>query len=947
MKRTGFIGLLFALGLLLAMISASSVTAAVQGTVVLDKSFVTSDPAASGATRTVKITVEDADIDVAVTQTNETTDFGGKAYEQTAGGAEGDTFLVRVKKFPILDNTGDGVVNFQDAVASIASLSIFSVSTAEGLITLRKEYPIASTTAFSLTYKAADLNNTGTLVTVKGADAGFKLQLNETGPATGKFEGTFEVSETVALSSSTTVPAILKVVDGTTVIVTYQDADPDVDISATSVVEKTKPLISNISPVNKAATNVLSQKLSYEVSDIGSGLKKEDLTNTDFVLVSVDTGVGNLPAVGTITKSTATVTEVSTGVFRVEALLQAITGSVQGTLTWRVSVTDKAGNTALSDADPDTAGNQDHTLRIDNVAPVLTNARTGDRWDLAALKDEEFKTSSNQKDIPTSLRVEFNENMLGSSLQATDFKLTIAGATVTPSDVQFFDKDDQLGVCIRCSVFLTVPTLPASERPKVELASGASVADAAGNTLISGSVANAADGISPALTVTVDTTHTTQTFNVDVVSDEAITGLPTLTLDPTLAVTETSVTGTNTFRFKFNGTLNEYNIEVSAVDSNNNTGKAGQSDRTKSGSIVVEVDKTLPPATAAPADEGTKTFTDPFFFKIDWSSEGKEYGLSAVCTAVSTPVAACTQADVDGLRGAPTLTNIDKDRDTHGTVTLTKAALDGVDVLSQFTTTDNIVFLLPVTNISVAKHKLVYNGQDELGNKLAVDVQIDFTVTARPTYKVTLQVGNNLVSIPGAPTPNGLNDIISTSDPIDLVFTYDPDDAAGPWLVADRDPTTGNLEGTLKTFDAKHAYWVRTSGVPALNFTIPSQGAQALPPAIPVTGNAWNMVPVISLGDLDDIKAGNGLDADDYFGANWTVAFTFDTVALAWQRLSANAGVAQCDSPDGTADGNCGAFDPSGKKRAKPDSTTLRDGLAVVFGKGYWVWYTKDGTITP
>ncbi len=345
----------------------------------------TSDTAASAAVRTVKITVTDADLDLGQTQTNETSDFNNVPYTQLSGGSVGDTFLVKVKKFPILDNTGDGVVNFQDAVVSSASLSVFSVNSANGLVILRKDLTVASSTPFDLTYKAAVINTTkpsaSQLVSVTGADAGFEIELRETGVSTGKFEGCFIVDETIPFSSSapsgvdtcTGTTPLLKVVNGTNIIATYNDQDPAASFQSISFVENNKPTMTNITPASGATTNVLTQKLSFDVTDADSGINPANLTSADFVLVSTD---GSLPAVGAITKTAATVSLVSTGVFRLQTLLQGISGSVQGTLTWRVVATDKAGNTGQSDSDLGIVGNQDHTLVIDNITPPPTPTAT-------------------------------------------------------------------------------------------------------------------------------------------------------------------------------------------------------------------------------------------------------------------------------------------------------------------------------------------------------------------------------------------------------------------------------------------------------------------------------------------------------------------------------------------------------------------------------------------
>ena len=138
------------------------------------------------------------------------------------------------------------------------------------------------------------------------------------------------------------------------------------------------------------------------------------------------------------------------------------------------------------------------------------------------------------------------------------------------------------------------------------------------------------------------------------------------------------------------------------------------------------------------------------------------------------------------------------------------------------------------------------------------------------------------------------------------------------WLMATRDPETGLLTGSLKSIDARHAYWIRSSTTWGLHLQIPPLDPLQIPPTIPVIGGEWNYVPVISLLSLEQIPAGTELDADGYLGTDWSRAFTFDR----GQWVS----IAPGQTPDG---------DP------------ITPGDAVQIGKGYVALFTTDHVITP
>lgn len=229
---------------------------------------------------------------------------------------------------------------------------------------------------------------------------------------------------------------------------------------------------------------------------------------------------------------------------------------------------------------------------------------------------------------------------------------------------------------------------------------------------------------------------------------------------------------------------------------------------------------------------------------------------------------------------------------------------------------------------------MAYSGTDEVGN-VQEDRTITFEVIPPTAFDLTLNVGMNLISLPGDLANTDIKAVFGDVREVDLIFTRD----GGRWILAFRDDPDADFSGDLTTIDARHAYWVRSNGAPDLiSILIPPLGAQQILPSIPVTGGQWNLVPVISLLPPADTTQGTELDPNDYLGVgNWTRAFTFDSGA--WQRILLLANP-QCDTdPADIAPADCGGLN------TVPTPDSLND--AVQIGRGYWVWFTADDRIVP
>ncbi|MSQ41311.1 MAG: hypothetical protein EXR55_06635, partial [Dehalococcoidia bacterium] len=580
-KVRSTIGIMGVLLLLLSLVTVMPVGAAVAGTVALDKAFI-------NTTGTLTITLTDADLNAAVTQTNEATDFNGAAYSFpfTAGNDAGTQQQIRVKKFPILDLGTDVTVNFLDVTDSLLDLEVLAVSANDGLVTVRGKTgeATAAAAAYTLTYKAAEVQKTPSLagsgavrVTSSQDTTGFVIVLMETGPDTGIFKATFKTAAATVTTGAddadnATRPTIATV-SGNIITVSYADASPAGTRSATVTVENNKPVATVVSPATGSATQNVNPKLTASFTDAEAGV---DSTTITFVITAGGATVGAI--------STTTIS----GGFQAETTLSGLAAG-ETTVSWYAQATDKAGNVGRTDSNTTTVNDQDHSLRVDTVSPDFASpgATTGQWWDVAKTATDKTETSAILAKT-TSIRLIFNESLDAASVSSGDF--TVDG--VPPAGAEVFSGAP-------ASVFLTVPAMAADKRPAIVLVGA--VSDKAGNSRAS-SAANptATDGIAPTITVAVNPSLVKASANVtiEVGSNETLLTAPTILVNE-IAQGSASLVGTNLFRLTFtNASAARYNVQVTAQDAAGNARTAGNADPAVTTAVLFQVDAALPAVTS-------------------------------------------------------------------------------------------------------------------------------------------------------------------------------------------------------------------------------------------------------------------------------------------------------------------------------------------------------------
>jgi hypothetical protein len=268
-------------------------------------------------------------------------------------------------------------------------------------------------------------------------------------------------------------------------------------------------------------------------------------------------------------------------------------------------------------------------------------------------------------------------------------------------------------------------------------------------------------------------------------------------------------------------------------------------------------------------------------------------------------------------------------------VTLTKAELDGMDVMEYLDRQDAYTYIISIEEVGLGQHTLKYNAEDAAGNSYPSDRTLTFTVKERPTWDLKLLKGNNLISIPADPSNGDINAVFGGVSEVDLIYTFE-----GNLVKVAIPGPDGQFIGTLDTIDSRHAYWVSATTQVTVPINIGATGTRAVLPSIQVEGGQWNLLPVMSLGRVDDptpgtgAKAGTTIDPDAYLG-DFQVAFGSERGR--WMRID----------PDPTTGDEAAGRLKNDLPSDPPNAQADKDDTPLKVGMGYWVLYTEDAFITP
>jgi hypothetical protein len=798
---------------------------------------------------TVGITVNDPAANVGVVQMAEAEGAGMLSYGITAPSdasrtiAGNEAVRFRTAKSPILsssaaDLTGEGSdtdsnigVDYRDVVLNVvipdgtnetttnAIMRAWNALTAEstvggdgrhpfslenpqgGAFILRSANDVtvpAGGIMFTATYKAPDTQTETVRITSTQDPTGFDIAVMETGADTGVFTGEFTTADASDAATNS-----ISAIAGSLITVAYEDAGGEESRDRVTV-ENTAPDVALIAPDDGYSTQIRGVRLSAQVTDTEAGVEEDSIT---FHVSATDAGTGSPEAVEPNTDGQTNLS--IDGGFKSEVQLEGVPAGVT-LIEWHVTVEDGAGNMTESDK---------WAIRIDTLAPVLESAVTGQHLN----DDGEVVDDASSAD-PTSVRVNFDEEVDANSLQATDFRVN----DIVPADVSSSGS----------SAFLTVAAMASDATPTVKVVGA--VADTAGNVTTGTPAVTAADGIAPTLTVETDPDYAKSEVEIRVRSDEALLTLPSIAItdgdgnDASSGLSRLTLIASDHYMATYeSSSSNRFEVMVSGKDTRDNEASVGD--------VAFEIDNALPmptsitlPGHADPITELSGSYgitTSNPFITIEWDSEGSEYegdshgavdvtGLMFGDFEVNTPM-----GDEGGVRSdwgddSPVVFNVTKPSENR--------------------------LLISARSLAIGTYTMTFNGSDELGNALGDAVSIDIEVKEPDPFSITLTPGWNLVSLPAEPQMSGINDVMG-DHAASIVLTYDPTQP-GAWLSASRPGAGEPFAGSLDSISARTAYWVFTDSFDSLSVPVtrPTGGGVTLLPTVNLVAG-WNILPVLDV----------------------------------------------------------------------------------------------------
>ncbi len=614
-----------------------------------------------------------------------------------------------------------------------------------------------------------------------------------------------------------------------------------------------------------------------------------------------------------------------------------LTEDSQYEIRWWAISSDSAGNVGVSDADDETrctiqsddfddfkfstkrtqeqagelirvledtfdfqAGCDPHVIRVDNASPSLERAVTGS-W-----LNEDNVEMEGPDAIRTSIAAIFDED--------------VDCSTIKPDGIEVNGVNPNALTCKDARVYLSVDDLVSNSTPTVRVLEAA-ISDRAGNPVVAGS-AIAEDSIPAKLTVNLTGTGshqprpvTTRNITVTLSSDEPLSSAPIITInrvgdDYSLIRSSQgeAIPSGEANRWVYAAAFTRdglYNLRTSGVDRGGRIETAIGLDETEFDSsslidldaIFFEVDSVLHPPTLSPRDHDT-TENPNTFVSIHFENEHAEYGLTRETDNDLPPPLKIRKSTTD-----PSL--VDVNFDTHKGVTLTKAIFNGEDVLPEIVTRDNVRFIYHNGDLPLGEHRLALEARDAAGNRWSDT--LNFTLVEPQPYKLPIEPGLNLVSLPAEPENGSIASIFGELPDITSIFTYDNPDKR--WKTATR-LDDGSFSGDLETMDADHGYFIVSKSATNLEVMLLRVNDFLYLPHVDVF-EGWNLVPVTDSGRS---PSGTTIKAPQYFAnIDATAAFGYDSANAILTRLSLSQ-----DSND-----------------------------KVAVGSAYWVYANEDGVIVP
>ena len=261
--------------------------------------------------------------------------------------------------------------------------------------------------------------------------------------------------------------------------------------------------------------------------------------------------------------------------------------------------------------------------------------------------------------------------------------------------------------------------------------------------------------------------------------------------------------------------------------------------------------------------------------------------------------------------------------DDESTVMVSKLMVDGTDRTEQVQTLGAKRFLYWPETLALGSHDVEIEAVDAAGNKTD-SVKRSFKVAERETFDIKLIAGWNAVSLPANPINPDVA-LVFTEPIVDMVAAWDGEEPEAPWSIATRmegEWSTHSDFATLSRITARYGYWVHAQGFVTQSVALVGKQSREDPSLTPhdlveiPTNPGWNFVGVVDQdGDQtqanygESLKAGETeLTADKYLGKH-TRAYRWDAVRSRFEVVS--------------EDDN------------------------MMIGDGIWVYYSDDFNVAP
>ena len=413
-------------------------------------------------------------------------------------------------------------------------------------------------------------------------------------------------------------------------------------------------------------------------------------------------------------------------------------------------------------------------ITVDSEAPTLADAAvvTGVGYNSGTKSTKVQKNSIQMRFVDPSDAEGSTKIGIGSGIDASSVvpsAFTVAGNTV------------ESVIVAGNTVYLTLAdNLGSTERPAVNIGSGV-IMDKAGNAFGGKRISKAVDGLGPNLSLSKSADLSNDKVTVTITTDEQLNASPTVTVNEATnkagdvtsnaPVTSSQVrqAGALSFTYTHSDSIGgEFSVHAMGEDTGENGSSVGDKKSSSSSkAFTFELDKRLNNGMAPSVMVADKMGvgagetledveqTSPLNITVDFSQEGKEY-----------------------------------DRDSYGTVTLTKATLkvtasDGTsetttfDVATDVNTPDSRKFTISLLNPAVGTYQLTVQAMDSAGNvrtdstgTTAENLVSNWNVVQAKPFQVALAVGWNQISLPFHPANTAINSVIPEDHPITTVLTY-------------------------------------------------------------------------------------------------------------------------------------------------------------------------------